>query len=214
LKSSWEIAQERLRAEPSRSGDHPEDPSSEPKQDALSSAGEVATLQRKAAERDEYLGRLQRALADLQNYQKRIEREREQWSEQALRNFAGDLLITLDAIEAAISQQEGSTQPPSLQEGIRIARDHLLHAFRRHRIEPIPAVGEPFDPAWHEASGQEIRPELPEGQICRELQRGYRIGDFSLRPARVIIAARPPASADPPPAAPEQKAVDAPVTPS
>ncbi len=72
-----------------------------------------------------------------------------------------------------------------------MVRKQLLAALAKHGIEPISALGEPFDPNQHEAISQQASPDHPEGTVLAELGKGYRLRDRVLRPTKVAVSARP-----------------------
>lgn len=135
----------------------------------------------------EYLDSLQRERAAFQNYRRRVERER---AEQA-QLIAGDLLLkllpTLDDFYRAMDAVPQSERDQWL-EGIAL----ILRKFERfladEGVEEIPALGQPFDPALHEAVGVDHDSGAASGTITAVLQRGYRMGDRVLRPALVRVA--------------------------
>jgi molecular chaperone GrpE len=133
-------------------------------------------------EHDMYL----RALADFENYRNRVERDRARTAAADKRNIIIPLLEVLDGFERALPYLSDS--PPSVTEGIQAIHRRLQGLLDAQGVTPVKAVGEPFDPALHEAIGDVSSGEYPAGTIAEEVQRGYRIGGELLRPARVRVA--------------------------
>jgi len=158
--------------------------------------GELDALKQKAKECDQYLDMLQRSRADLLNYQKRVRKEMAGWREDAIQDFAADLLPILDDFARATAAWDGpesrSEDAHAFAEGVRMIEDQLYKALAQHAIEPMEAKGKPFDPAYHEAVLQQPSDEYPPGTVMEELRRGFTIAGRVLRAAQVIVAAGAP----------------------
>jgi molecular chaperone GrpE len=142
-------------------------------------------------ERDELYDRLLRTTAEFDNYRKRTDRERRDQSEYAAADLLRDLLPLVDDMERALSAQVESTDPQiaTYRSGIELIHRQFLEILRRRGVEPLDAVGQKFDPEWHEAIAREDAPGVPEGHVTAEVRRGYRLGSRLLRPAMVRVAA-------------------------
>lgn len=146
---------------------------------------EVATLRREIADlRD----RSVRTLADFDNYRKRSERERRDAVRYAAAAPLGDLLEVVDNLGRALAA--GGTAD-DLKLGVEMTLRQLEDVLRRHGVESVPASGERFDPAHHEAVSRLVDPDVEAPTVVEELQRGYRLHDRLLRPARVVVAVPP-----------------------
>lgn len=146
---------------------------------------EVATLRREIADlRD----RSVRTLADFDNYRKRSERERRDAVRYAAAAPLGDLLEVVDNLGRALAA--GGTAD-DLKLGVEMTLRQLEDVLRRHGVESVPASGERFDPAHHEAVSRLEDPDVEAPTVVEELQRGYRLHDRLLRPARVVVAVPP-----------------------
>lgn len=151
-------------------------------EDAVSEEDEVAELRREIADlRD----RSVRTLADFDNYRKRSERERRDAVRYAASAPLGDLLEVVDNLERALAAG-GSAD--DLKLGVEMTLRQLEDVLRRHGIEGVPAAGQRFDPAHHEAVSRLVDPDVEAPTVVEELQRGYRLHDRLLRPARVVVA--------------------------
>jgi molecular chaperone GrpE len=137
------------------------------------------------AERDSYLADLQRLKADFDNYRKRAARDQEALVARAHERLVAELLPILDdlgrALEAAQEHQEAK-----LEEGVRLVHRNLAEALRREGLEEIPVDGR-FDPHVHEALLSQPS-EQEEGAVIDVVQKGYKLGDKVLRPARVVVS--------------------------
>jgi molecular chaperone GrpE len=152
-------------------------------------AEEVAQLRQEIADlRD----RSMRTLADFDNFRKRSERERQELRRYAVLEPLRELLTVADSLALALSAQ-GSAE--DLKRGVDLTLRQLQELMRRFGVTEIPAVGQPFDPALHEAVSREESAEVKAPTVVAELRRGYRIHDRLLRPAMVKVAVPPETAA-------------------
>lgn len=131
-----------------------------------------------------------RALADLDNYKKRIERDRRRWSEAAREEILLDLLEVVDNFERAVVCGDEPGPPPDdpYRQGVELILDHLKSVLAKHGVEPIDTCGAEFDPNLHEAIGHVESDEHESNQIVEEERKGYRLGEKLLRCSRVVVA--------------------------
>jgi molecular chaperone GrpE len=146
-------------------------------------ADRVEELER---ERDEYLDSLQRLKAEFDNYRKRAAREQESLASRASESLLKELLPVLDDLERALGAAEHHEEV-ELEEGVRLVHRALLEVMRKHGLELIETDGV-FDPHVHEALLAQPVEEVAPGSVVQVLQKGYRLGDRVLRPARVVVA--------------------------
>ena len=139
-------------------------------------------------ERDELYDRLLRTTAEFDNYRRRTEREKRDWSDAAAGEVIRDLLPAVDDLERALAASADDRAVAQFRSGVELIRKHLLDLLKRRGVEPLEVVGEVFDPSWHEAIANEPAEGRPDGQITEEIRRGYRIGQKLLRPAMVKVA--------------------------
>lgn len=137
------------------------------------------------AERDEYLNDLKRVAAEFDNFRKRVARDQESLVLRATERLVKELVPVLDDLERALDAAE-KHEEARLEEGVRLVHRQLAEALRREGLQEIPADGK-FDPHVHEALLSQPS-EDEEGTIVEVLQKGYRLGDRVIRPARVIVA--------------------------
>ena len=173
-------------------------------------------LAKAEAERDEYLNDLKRIAADFDNYRKRAVRDQESLAARASEALVKELLPIVDDLERALDaaeQHEETAKPPvrdsgpvegvrgnravspgtgdragahQVVEGVRLVHRSLFQALRKQGLEEIETNGR-FDPHVHEALLAQPSDE-EEGSVIEVLQKGYRLGDRVLRPARVVVA--------------------------
>jgi molecular chaperone GrpE len=150
----------------------------------------LAAAEARAAEsRNSYL----RAVAELENFRKRSEREIDNARKFAIERFAQELVTVGDALEAGINAGSG-TPGSALLEGAQATLRQLHRAFDKGGIKIIdPAVGEAFDPQWHEAMAVQQSPNQPANAVLSVIQKGYSLNGRLLRPARVIVSKAPEA---------------------
>ena len=138
------------------------------------------------AKAEEHLDDLKRLAAEFDNYRKRAARDQESLVARAAERLVKELLPVLDDLERALVAAD-EHQEAKLEEGVRLVHRSLADALRREGLEEIPTEGA-FDPHVHEALLSQPS-EAEEGAVIEVLQKGYRLGDRVLRPARVVIAA-------------------------
>ena len=136
----------------------------------------------------EQQNRYVRLLADFENVRRRMAREHERARHEGRRDALLALLPALDTLERALAA--GSTDTP-FYEGVVATHRLFIDALRELGVEPIQAEGQPFDPNQHEAVATEPADDVEPGTVTREVRRGWRFGHELLRPAQVVVAARP-----------------------
>lgn len=134
---------------------------------------------------EEYLANWQRAQADFINFKRRTEQERQDFNRFANANFILSLLPVLDDLERALSSMPPTKSVKhSWAEGIRLVERKFKTILEGQGVTSIQALGEPFDPNFHEALRQD---KGKEGIVIEEFQKGYMLGDRVLRPAKVVV---------------------------
>jgi molecular chaperone GrpE len=134
-----------------------------------------------AAMREKYL----RVLADFDNYRKRVERERAETSRTAVAEPLRAFLGVIDNLDRALAAGGSSRD---LKAGVQMILRQTEDLLRRFGVEPVPALGEPFDPALHEAVVRFEDPSVDQPTVSEEFQKGYRYHGRLLRPAMVKVA--------------------------
>lgn len=164
----------------------PEPPEAEPVQEL-----DVDAL---IAERDALNDRVLRTLAEFDNYRKRVARENDRQRRAATQDLMLDLLPVLDNLERALDHADDPPAPADgsgFVQGVRMVLTQMCDVLSRHGLEPIPSLGEPFDPNVHEAMAVMPSDDHPPDHVVDEFQRGYRLGEFVLRPSKVVVNAAP-----------------------
>jgi molecular chaperone GrpE len=147
-------------------------------------------LAAKAAKADEYLGLAQRTQADFENYRKRSARDAAAATQRGATKLAQELLPAVDNLERALEHapQPSDDSEQAFLAGINHVHSDLIAALQRAGIERYSPEGEPFDPTLHEAVAQQPVVGFAPGTVVEVFQRGYRIGESVVRPARVVVA--------------------------
>jgi molecular chaperone GrpE len=127
-----------------------------------------------------------RLAADFDNYRKRVAREQVELTSRANERLLNELLPVLDDLERAL-EAAAEHEEAKLEEGVRLVHRSLLGLVERHGLSEIETEGA-FDPHVHEALLAQPGEGAEEGAVLQVLQKGYRLGDKVLRPARVIVA--------------------------
>jgi molecular chaperone GrpE len=145
-------------------------------------------LAKALAEAEDYKDRWMRGQAEFANARKRMEKQRTETYTNAKADVVLKVLPALDDFERAIENTPAPIREDSWYEGIQLVERKFKTLLEGLHITPIETVGVSFDPNFHEAISQEPTDEFESGIICRELQKGYQIGDRVIRPALVIVA--------------------------
>ncbi len=146
---------------------------------------EAVELRRQVAE---YQDRALRAIAELDNYRKRVARDKEDSVRYANAGFLERLLPILDNFELGLQAARSGKSESAVLDGMNMVYKQLQDFLTAAGVEPVEAEGRHFDPRLHEAIAQEEHPELEEGMVVRQLRRGYKLRDRLIRPANVIVA--------------------------
>ena len=156
---------------------------------AAAETPEMAELRRKAAEYDALEERLKRVAADFANAQRRLERDTATRLEYAVQDFAREILPVMDNLRRALLAAEKNQDLAALLEGIRRVDKQFHDILGRHGVEMVPAeAGKPADPQWHDVIAVVPAPGTPANAIVEVVDRGFRMKDRVLRPARVVVA--------------------------
>lgn len=131
---------------------------------------------------------LMRTRADMDNMQKRAEREMEKARRYQHEAVMRDLLPVIDGLEQGL---ENASEGDSAREGLELTRKLLVKALEDHGLEVLDPQGEKFDPQWHEAMSMQPSEDAEPDTVLMVLQKGYRLNDRLLRAARVIVASEP-----------------------
>ena len=156
------------------------------------SSGDLTELHQQLAEKtkeaEENYTRLLRLAADMENLRKRQERERAELLQFANENLVKELLPVVDNLERALDHGRQLAAPKALLEGIEMVHHGFLKVLDRFGVTAHDSLGQQFDPAFHSAMMEEEAPDVPDGSVTKELQKGYLMNQRLLRPAMVVVA--------------------------
>ncbi|TXD39471.1 nucleotide exchange factor GrpE [Lujinxingia vulgaris] len=167
--------------------------------DALSEANEALKSELEAArtqlgevseERDELKNKLMRSVADLENYRRRADREKDDLRKYGIDKVVSDLIPAVDNLERALQHAEGKEDPSSIVDGVTMVYKQIVNALAKYGVQGFVSKGEAFDPQRHEAIQQVETTEYDTGTVVEEYQKGYFLHDRLLRPALVAVAKR------------------------
>jgi molecular chaperone GrpE len=147
---------------------------------------ELEKLQQEANDlRDEML----RMRADTDNLRKRLQREKQDSIQFANERLIRELIPIFENLERALAATDNNVD--SLKEGVQMTSNQVLALFKKEHVEPIQAMGEPFDPSVHEVLSQIESPDHDENTVIEEYSKGYRMNGRVLLPARVVTSKKP-----------------------
>jgi molecular chaperone GrpE len=161
---------------------------------------DLEELAAKAEKADEYLELAQRTRADFENFRKRAAREAAAAQARGIAKLAKELLPAVDNLDRAVEAAQTVSGPEAdetaagdgtetLVSGIKLVHADVIAALARAGVEGFSPKGERFDPQLHEAIAQQPVPGAEPGTVVEVYQRGYRLGEVVIRPARVVVAA-------------------------
>ncbi len=156
---------------------------------------EVALLRKELAAKEEQAqenqDKILRDRAELENFRRRMHREKSEALRFASEPLLRDILPVIDNLERGIAHGKETDAGSPLIEGVELALRLFLDTLEKHGISRISAEGEPFDPSCHEAVTQMESDELPPNTVLQELQAGYKLYDRLLRPVMVCVSKAP-----------------------
>ena len=156
--------------------------------DVPAPAPQPAAAQSAADELDGLRDRLLRLQAEFDNFRKRTEREREEQTRRSTERLMRSLLPTLDNFEMGLKSAEDEDAAGPVIHGMRLILSELRSALENEGLQPIDARDRPFDPRLHEAVAVVPSPEHKDGTVVQQIRHGYRLGNYLLRPASVVVA--------------------------
>lgn len=180
------------KSEDQRDVEHELPPSNNVRQDQMQAAPPAngndfsGELQKVTTERDELRNRLARAQAEFENARKRAAKEQRDFQDFALADALKSLLPVIDSFDRALKAPAQNLE--EFRFGVDLIRKQLHDALTKLGLRQIPTKGEPFDPYLHEAVELVHTTEAEDNHILDEMQRGYKLRDRLLRPARVTVA--------------------------
>jgi molecular chaperone GrpE len=144
-------------------------------------------LQKVAVERDELKDKYLRGLAEIDNFRKRVKKEKEEFQKYVLSEFLIDLLQIYDNLERALKTKNVENEKGIIA-GVEIIRKQLLDLLKKYNVVEIDALGKHFDPVFHEALSKEERPDIDKPMVVEIYQKGFTYNDKLLRPVLTKVA--------------------------
>ena len=156
---------------------------------------ELQDLRERASQADEMKDRWMRAVAELQNTQKRLKTDRAQERRLTIRDVVRGLLPSFDNLGRAL-QAAGGADSQGVVAGVRMVNDEIHRILADFGVTPILPERERFDPNFHEAVSKRVAPGVEPNTVLEVHEKGYRLGDLVIRPARVVVSAPAPEQAN------------------
>lgn len=147
-----------------------------------------AELKEARAQAEELQQRLLRAQADFDNFRRRTVKEKEELAQYASSKLVTELLPVLDNFERALAAAQTGSEEQSFVKGVDMIFRQLTQVLEQEGVKAMNAVGEPFNPEFHQAIMQVESEEHEEGIVVEEVQKGYMLKDRVLRPAMVKVS--------------------------
>lgn len=144
-------------------------------------------LQKIQAERDEFKDKYLRGLADMDNFRKRMKKEKEEYQKYVLNDFFIDLLQIYDNLERAL-KAKGLDTDKGILSGVEMIRRQFLDLLKKNQVLEVDALGKHFDPAFHEALSKEEREGITQPVVVEIYQKGFTYNDKLLRPVLTKVA--------------------------
>jgi molecular chaperone GrpE len=144
-------------------------------------------LQKIQVERDEFKDKYLRGLAEMDNFRKRMKKEKEEYQKYVLYEFFVDLLQIYDNLERAL-KAKGLETDKGIISGVEMIRRQFLDLLKKNQVLEIDALGKNFDPAFHEALSKEEREDITEPVVVEIYQKGFTYNDKLLRPVLTKVA--------------------------
>ena len=142
-------------------------------------------------ENSELFEKLQRISADYANYQKRAPKQIADSVAYKTEAILKSFLPALDNLEHTLAAEQNADNMEAFVKGVRIVYEQLLTIMKSHGVEQIDALGQNFNPAMHEAMMQKTEAEQEDGVVLEEFQKGYRLNERIIRPAKVVVNTLP-----------------------
>ena len=163
----------------------------------MTEINEQTEIDRLRLELDQSKDRALRALADLENYRARANRQMADERKYAAMELLRDLLGVWDNLGRSLEAAEKTRHFEALIEGVKLVNEQFYEVLLKNHCEKISAMGQPFDPNVHESVAQMPSDTVPPNHILHEIQSGFKLYDRVVRPSQVVLAANePPVVAD------------------
>ncbi|MDX1694989.1 MAG: nucleotide exchange factor GrpE [Ketobacteraceae bacterium] len=182
-----------LVAEPNEDSSEPVIDEGHEVEEPAADTASVAELRKKLEEANQVIAEQKdavlRAAAEEQNVRRRAQRDVENAHKFALEKFSADLLPVVDTLERALDAQSSDEETAkAMREGVELTLKMLLDALKKHGVEQLDPVGEPFNPQEHEAMSMQPNPDMEPNTVMAVLQKGYSLNGRLVRPAMVVVS--------------------------
>ncbi|MFO7986803.1 MAG: nucleotide exchange factor GrpE [Desulfatiglandaceae bacterium] len=151
----------------------------------------IEKLEEMEKERDDNQELYLRAKAEMENIKKRFQKEKQDLLKYANESLLKQLLPVVDNLEKAVMHSQEQNSLKTLQEGVDLTLKGLMDTLKKAGVEPIEAMGETFDPNFHEAMSEAEAEDVQPGTVINEFQKGYTLNNRLLRPSMVVISKKP-----------------------
>lgn len=156
-------------------------------------AGEIDALK---GENEDLNGRILRLRADFDNFRKRTVKERAEIARRSNENLLSDLIPVLDHFEMGLETARQNEIAEPVYDGFKMVYDQLVQAVEKAGVVRIDAEGEAFNPHLHECISHLPSEDVPEGVVSTQTRCGYKVGNFILRAAQVVVSSGPAPGAE------------------
>jgi len=160
-------------------------------EESTSAEPELSELEKAQNEAAEMKARYLRAVADLENYRKRIAREKQDIIRSAAANVVESLLPVLDNMKLGLQAAENHPEAKDVTFGFKMVDDQLKKSLAEQGLQELIPDGERFDPNHHECIAHQPSEEVAEDHIIQTVRAGYRLNDRLIRAANVIVSSGP-----------------------
>ena len=147
-----------------------------------------AELKQAKEQAEEHFAHLQRLQAEFDNYRKRTQKEKEETVKYAAERIVESMLPVLDNFERAMNSSKSNQDFNAFSQGVEMIFKQMQSTLTKEGLNPIEAVGQPFDPKLHDAVLQVESEDYPENTVVEELQKGYYLKEKVLRPSMVKVS--------------------------
>jgi molecular chaperone GrpE len=169
--------------------EHPQEEKDKKKHGSKEDTSELEAAVKKAQEEAaEHYDRFLRVSADLENYKKRVFKEKADLIRYGNEELIKELLPVIDNLERALEHTSSEGVQEGIADGVAMTLQQFLGILQRFGVTPIVVEGEPFDPTKHEAVMEQPTGDYNPGHVVAELQKGYLLNDRLVRPAKVAVA--------------------------
>ena len=152
---------------------------------------EETTLEKAVKEAEEMKSRWLRSVADMENYRKRIAREKQDTIRNAAARVVESLLPVLDNMKLGLQAAENHPEAKDVVVGFKMVDEQLKRSLKEQGLEELIPDGETFDPNYHECISHQVSENTEEGKIIQTVRAGYRLNERLIRAANVIVSSGP-----------------------